>query len=268
MGAICWELGNIESRFAGWSPLYSAVLALSCSGVGGRGILSINYCYPNRRRRRHPMIDRQRLLRVANRPLQEQSDHNISNNHVESRGIRVPRRRTEDVEYWRKRAGWFDDDIRMGEYNNGVYDTFYQIDDDGSGQGSMFGGGSGSRNELKALAIKVAAVAICLVLCILMFRIITRRLGDSKKDKKKKKSSSASRSRSKSRSRSRSRARKKGDGDYDLLNDDGEKSRRSTRSSRSKSRSRRSRSRSRARSHSRSRREKTTPAPPAAPILV
>ena len=39
-------------------------------------------------------------------------------------------RRLEDIEYWRKRAGWYDDEVSMKEFNNGVYDTYYQLDDD------------------------------------------------------------------------------------------------------------------------------------------
>lgn len=213
------------------------------------------------------MIDGRQLF---HRPIEQVrwNSHNSNERHGASlSGMeKLYRRKTEEVDYWRKRAGWFDDDVKMMEYNNGVYDTFYQMDDDG--RASMFGGVSGGANDFKALAIKVAAVVICLILCILMCRVITRRLGDSKKDRKKKKSSGSSRSRSKSRSRSRSRARKSGT-DYDLLDEEEKGSKRSGsgRSSRSKSRSRRSRSRSRARSQSRSRREKSS-APPAEPILV
>ena len=48
-------------------------------------------------------------------------------------------RRLEDVDYWRKRAGWFDDDEAMKAYNEGVYDTFYSTDDDkvGKSKGSQ-----------------------------------------------------------------------------------------------------------------------------------
>lgn len=178
-------------------------------------------------------------------------------------------RRTEDVDYWRKRAGWFDDDETMKDYNDGVYDTYYQLDDDQRAKGG--GAGRIANSDLAGHAIKALSVLVALCLCILIFRVIRRRLGDSK-DKKKKRSTSVSRS--KSRSRSRSRSRKGREGDYEIMDDtDGEnkshRSRSSRRSSRSKSRSRRSRSRSqgRARSRSKSRKEPSS-ITPVEPILV
>lgn len=172
------------------------------------------------------------------------------------------RRLDEELEYWRNRAGWFDDDVAMAEYNNGVYDKYYNSDGEDNGGGSglnVFSNAGASGKEKGVLIFKIVAILICLILCFFMFRIIARRFAGDKDKKSKKKSSSSSRSRSKSRSRSRSRSRKRGD--YDLM--DEEKSRRSARSSRSKSRSRRSsRSRSRARS---SKKEK---AAPAEPVLV
>lgn len=180
-------------------------------------------------------------------------------------------RRVEDVKYWRQRAGWFDDDEKMKEYNNGVYDTYYQIDDD---QGGHRSGGRRRHSDMVKTGLKVVCVLVALVLCTLMFRAIMRRVGSSKKEKKR--SDSRSRSgRSKSRSRSRSRSRKTGS-DYNLMDDDGDakssRSKRSTRSSRSKSKSKRSSSRSRSRNRSRSKSRtdsKEEPASPAAePVLV
>jgi hypothetical protein len=170
---------------------------------------------------------------------------------------RAMRRRTEDVDYWRKRSGWFDDDKAMKEYNDGVYDTYYQLDDDRTHRSSSFRGGANS--DLVKNSIKVLAVVVALALCFLMFRILNRRFGESseKKDGKKKRSSSTGRSeRSSSRTRSRSRSRR---GDYDLMSEDNEKPH-----SRSRSKSGRSRSRTRARSRSASRRTESDQTPPAA----
>lgn len=194
--------------------------------------------------------------------------------HPTRRQLRHHHRRAEDVDYWRKRAGWFDDDEAMREYNSGVYDAYYQLDDDQTkGRG---GGGAGglANSDLASNAIKALSVLVALGLCILIFRVISRRLGDGTKEKKKKRSSSRERSKSRSRSRSRSR-RDRRDSGYDLMEDaetggeDGEvKSSRSRRSSRSKSRSRRrSRSRSRARSSSKSRKESSSSSN-VEPILV
>lgn len=162
------------------------------------------------------------------------------------------RRRVEDVEYWRKRAGWFDDDKAMKDYNNGVYDAYYQAGDDDS-PGSIVNFGENS--EMAKTSLKVLSVVAALGLCILMLRAIIKRLGsDKKKDKKRSDSKGRSASKSRSgRSRSRSRSRRDKDGsNYELMDDDKSESKRS-RSSRSKSRGRRSRSRSRARSRSKSR---------------
>jgi len=187
------------------------------------------------------------------------------------------RRLDEQVDYWRQRAGWFDDDAKMQEYNKGVYDTYYQYDDDGRARG-----GGRHRGHAKAVwvknGLKVLCVLVALGLSALMFRAIMRRLGTtSKKDKKR--SESRSRSKSKGRSRSRSRSRRGGRSgtDYSLMDDDNKSSRskRSTRSNRSSSRRRSSRSRSRARSRSKGRRTNSDAvlskdeSPPASePVLV
>jgi len=165
------------------------------------------------------------------------------------------RRRAEDVDYWRKRAGWFDDDASMKEYNNGVYDTYYQIDDDGRGSQKHFSVGSSHPDSVKN-AIKVLSIVVAIGLIILMYRVISRRMNDGKKEKKKRPSSDDSKSksgRSRSRTRSRSRSRR---GEYDLMEDE-KSDGKSKRSSRSKSRSKSGdRSRSRTRSRSKSRKEK------------
>ncbi|GKY93040.1 hypothetical protein MPSEU_000272300 [Mayamaea pseudoterrestris] len=162
------------------------------------------------------------------------------------------RRRTEDIEYWRQRAGWFNDDESMREYNQGVYDTYYEIDDDGSGRNHRSRLGSSKQREIAKNVLKVTAVLVALGLLVLMCKTLMRRLGSSKREKVSSDSKSRS-GRSKSRSRSRSRSRKTSDNNYELMDEDGS---RSKRSSRSKSRTRRSRSRSRQRSSSKSRPEK------------
>lgn len=182
------------------------------------------------------------------------------------------RRRTDEIDYWRKRAGWFDDDVSMREFNNGVYDVYYQLDDDQVLNGG--GGKSGFSGDGKGLAtiLKVAAVFVAIAIFVLVYRAISRRLSSSNSKKKKHSSSKSSKGRSDSKSRSgrnsssrsragrssssrsrsgRSRAHKSSsNSNYDLMDDKTDTQ--SRKSSRSKSRSRRSRSRSRAGSRSRS----------------
>ena len=43
---------------------------------------------------------------------------------------------TDDVDYWRSRAGWADDDESMKSYNQGVYNTYYMGDDGAGGSTS------------------------------------------------------------------------------------------------------------------------------------
>lgn len=174
--------------------------------------------------------------------------------HFGGKGIR---RRNEDVDYWRKRSGWFDDDETMRSYNNGVYDTYYLDGDKSSHRSSGKGGGfMSSSSSMAKTAIKVLAVLVALGLAILLYRTLTRK-SDEKEESDKKKKRSDSRTRSSSKSRSRSRVKNE-NGDYEKM-DDEEKSARSKRSSRSRSKSKRSRSRSRARSRSRSHKEKAEP---------
>jgi hypothetical protein len=173
------------------------------------------------------------------------------------------RRRTEEIEYWRQRAGWFTDDESMREYNQGVYDTYYELDDNGSGQGQRSRLGSSKQKEIAKDVLKVLAVVVALGLLVVMFRALLRRFVYSKLEKSSSDSKSRS-GRSLSRTRSRSRSRKTG-GDYELMDEDGS---RSKRSSRSKSRSRRSRSRSRQRSSSKPRSEKKREEEPTDTVLV
>lgn len=190
------------------------------------------------------------------------------------------RRRVEEIDYWRKRAGWFDDDVSMREFNNGVYDTYYQIDDDAAIEygGKKKTSGVGGNHKGLNTFLKVASALLALALCLLVFRAITRRASPAKKQSKDGKSSK-SRSESKSRSgrssssrsrsgrstsgrsrsgRSRSRSRKSSSAsNYELMDDKTDAQ--SRKSSRSRSRSRRSRSRSsRTRSKSKSRASEST----------
>lgn len=179
-------------------------------------------------------------------------------------------RRVEDVEYWRQRAGWFDDDAAMKDYNNGVYDTYFHGEGSGNnGDGTnVFNGANGS--TIATNTVKILVVGLCAIMLIYMAKVFCNRMGggsSGKKEKKRSSSSTRSRSKSRSKSRSRSRSRKRSSGDYKIMDD--ERSRRTSRSSRSKSRSRRSRSRSRARSKSRSRTEREKKAAePVNPVLV
>lgn len=173
------------------------------------------------------------------------------------------RRRNEEVDYWKKRAGWFDDDVSMQEFNAGVYDTYYNGPDDtgGSGSGSSGSSHKGISKKSLSLGLKIGAAALAIIIAIIVFRILSRRsskkkVGSSSKSKSGRSTSgdSKSRSRSRSRARSRSRSRRGTSGsvvtsNYELMDDKSE--------ARSKS-SRRSRSRSRRRSKSSSRRSKSS----------
>ena len=173
-------------------------------------------------------------------------------------------RHLEDVDYWRKRAGWFDDDKSMTDYNHGVYDKFYgRNDDDQTVKKSKAGGGS-SKSPVIANTLKVIGVLLAVVLIALLVRTVQRNRASSAETKRESKERSKSaptrsdrsdggsrRSRSKSapgRSRSRSKSRHKTSSNYDLMDDDTE----SRKSTRSRSNTKRTRSRSRASSRSRS----------------
>jgi hypothetical protein len=176
-------------------------------------------------------------------------------------------RRVEELDYWRKRAGWFDDDESMKEYNSGVYDAYYQTRDSNGGKFSLTS--TGKNADAIKIILKVIIVLVALILLGLLLRAIARRMEEKGKTVDRKRSSSRSRSvgrSSSSRSRSgRSRSRSRADvgaGGYDLMDDDDGRSRKSNRSSsRSKSKGRSSsRSRERSRSKSRSTRKPSTSA--------
>jgi hypothetical protein len=185
------------------------------------------------------------------------------------------RRRTEDVKYWRERAGWFDDDTSMQNYNSGVYDTYYQLDDNVSHRPRHSNGVGGAHAALIQNVVKAVVILVALCLCAFVLRIFLRRLASSKHDNNSDSKTRLGRTRSRSRSKSRTR-RSAGDA-YDLMEDEADtksaRSSRSKRSTRSKSKSRRSRSLTRPRSRSTSRIDKElasseTPIKTSEPVLV
>jgi len=178
----------------------------------------------------------------------------------------------EDVEYWRHRAGWFDDDVSMKAYNTGVYSTVYGIDDDGGSHRK-----SNNAFRKKDIMHTMATILGAFVAILVLVQLIKAGTATASKSRQRGRSSqslssssdaqtghrsrsrskprsrsksisrsasrsasqsrrSSSRSRSKSRTRSRSRAPppSHSDGDYALLDDESMQNR----SSRSKSRTR------------------------------
>lgn len=186
--------------------------------------------------------------------------------------LRASRSLEDMVDYWRKRAGWYDDDQSMKEYNQGVYDNYYGIDDDNylnEGDDTMSHSGGGAvgigPSQSQVTFLKAAAILVALGIAILLFRAVQRRSAKNEikerrvKESEKKRSSSRSRSKSSSsrtgsRTRSRSKGRSSGK-DYELMDDQTEdRSRKSSRKSgRSRSRGRRSKSREKPSSRSKSR---------------
>lgn len=172
-------------------------------------------------------------------------------------------RKLEDVEYWRKRSGWYDDDESMREYNSGVYNSYYSIDDDqiSGSSSSSAEGGFGIDAELLKTAGQICGALVGIVVLVMLIRAITRGSARRKKGdaaassstrNKRGRRRSSSRTRSKSRTRSRSSRRaKEGSGgatdeNYELMDDN--------KTPRPRSRSK-ARSRSKSRSRPSSRRE-------------
>ena len=177
-------------------------------------------------------------------------------------------RRLEDVnvEYWRQRAGWADDDETMKSYNQGVYNTYHY----GNDSSSNTGGSIGTAPKTKKFSLDhmgwILGFASTFIFLIMLVKCCSsaptkkskksssssKRKGSKDKSKDKEEGRSRSRSRSRtrtSRGRSKSKSRSKKEeasSDYKLMSDDDTKSTKSTRSrSRSRSKSgRRSRGRS------------------------
>jgi hypothetical protein len=146
------------------------------------------------------------------------------------------RRRNEDVDYWKQRAGWFDDDQAMQDYNNGVNDANVQLDDNDDKEKGSRGGGQLSSTYLDVTTVVIRSLVILILLgiCILLYRAIVSRPFSGSTQESEQNRQLSSRERSESRERSR-----KG-GKYKLLSEDGKGSRRK-RSRRGRSRTRRSR---------------------------
>jgi hypothetical protein len=116
-------------------------------------------------RQPHYRQRRQQQQQVQTKP--ENQEPQPSQQHLSLRGRHYHHqsrhRRTEDVEYWRQRAGWFNDDSKMVQYNNGVYDTYYQAEDDGSGNGS---GRSSRRHRSHSYIVKTILKVVCVVVAL------------------------------------------------------------------------------------------------------
>lgn len=181
-------------------------------------------------------------------------------------------RRLEDVTYWRKKAGWFDDDASMKNYNSKAQSNRFFSSDDGSG-----GGNNGSGYSSETLLWNIIGVIVIVVSVAFMFfiaRAITRKLTAKsrskesiigERDAEKTSSARSHRSRtSRARSRSRSRAANDESGattEYRLMDgeDDHRRERRKERSSsRVRSSSRRSQSRTRSSSSRRASSKETS----------
>mmetsp|Transcript_23978 Transcript_23978/g.50534 ORF Transcript_23978/g.50534 Transcript_23978/m.50534 type:complete len:254 (-) Transcript_23978:460-1221(-) len=205
-------------------------------------------------------------------------------------------RRLEDVDYWRKRAGWADDDETMKSYNQGVYNTYYVGDDATSSGGSSSGESGGSigsraKSGMAGSTGIIIGLTASVVFMILLFKCCstpdkphkskspsakTRDSSRSLRDKHAdRRSRSRSRARSKSRTRSKSRRREKerdddAGSDYKLMDGDGDgddQSKRSKKSSRSRSRSK-ARSKSKTRDEKRERRKSGEEEPKRETMLV
>eukprot|EP00957_Ditylum_brightwellii_P093775 7140051-Ditylum_brightwellii.AAC.1 len=70
----------------------------------------------------------------------------------ESRNALRHGRKLEDVNYWRQRAGWADDDATMANFNQGVYDTYYALGDDDSKSNAGSSSSSSGKSEASAKA--------------------------------------------------------------------------------------------------------------------
>lgn len=165
-------------------------------------------------------------------------------------------RRLEDVTYWRKKAGWYDDDASMKNYNSKAQNNRFFSSDDEAGNSV-----AKASETLLWNAIGVVVILVSVAFMFFIARAITRKLTakskirESSGEKETEKSSSgrSHRSRtSRARSRSRSRAADESAGTTEYRLMEGESDRRERRKDRSSSRARSSRSSSR-RSQSRTR---------------
>lgn len=173
-----------------------------------------------------------------------------------------------NVDYWRSRAGWADDDASMLQYNQGVYDSMRDGGNgyNGSSSASMTAKAKAATDTAKHSFVFMGALAAVLFCLFMICCCNVSKKGGKKSAPKKKKSAAKTKDSSRElrdkhgerRSRSRSRARaseKKVSDDYQLMDggdeEDGKSSKRRDRDGGSSAMSR-SRSRSRARSTERS----------------
>jgi len=133
-------------------------------------------------------------------------------------------RKLEDVDYWRKHSGWFDDDESMKEYNTGVYTSYYSIDDDHEG---------GMGIDFKP-AYQICGVLVLFVILV----VVVRKFTHTSTRQKRRTGTDSSPSRKKSRSNRRTKESGVGgaggarDDNYELMENN--KSQTSNNSSRSK----------------------------------
>lgn len=188
---------------------------------------------------------------------------------IAARRVRA-NRKLEDVNYWRQRSGWYDDDASMMEYNNGVYNSYYSIDDDygddSTSSSSSSSAGTGFSSDIMSTALTICGALVGIVVLVMLVQAITRGSarrkvanGDSSTNRSKR-GTSRHRSKSKTRSRSSKRTREgvgssaAGEGgNYNLMEEKKSKEKKSKASSskpRSKSKGK-SRSKSRPRQGSR-----------------
>jgi hypothetical protein len=99
------------------------------------------------------------------------------------------RRRTEELDYWRKRAGWYDDD------------TYYKLDDDQTETSPFV-----SANKGLVTFLTIGSMLVSVGFGILLYRSMMRRLFWKEKSKHHDSADEEERPRSRSKSVSRSRA--------------------------------------------------------------
>jgi len=209
---------------------------------------------------------------ASSQPLRLRGSIGKTNTIIESTNT-INSRRLEDVnvDYWRQRAGWADDDATMKSYNQGVYNTYHY----GNDSSSNTGGSVGTAPKTKKFSLDhmgwILGFASTFIFLIMLVKCCSSaptkkskssssKKGKGSKDKLKDKEEGRSRSRSRSRTRtsrgrskskSRNSKKEEASSDYKLMSDDDTKSTKSTRS-RSRSRSKSGR-RSRGRSKSKTR---------------
>ncbi len=161
------------------------------------------------------------------------------------------RRKLDDVAYWRKQAGWYDDDESMKNYNSG---TMQYGDDDytpsSTSSSSSSSGGFGLGDTMTTM-MQIGGAFVAMAIVINIIKALGKRKRKTKsrgyrgknsddrsrKSSKSNKSGRSSRSKSRTRSSSKSRSRsksRKGDDNYHLMDDArSHKSGRSSKSSKS-----------------------------------